>query len=153
MWPQPPQPTCVPSGLTSLQFEPVPDITTIPPMTKRQTDRKGYDDSYVLRSITTASCKNTAQTIVTGSGHSANGIGGNKITLAQFGVSLPHVINQLLDSSFLLSTTQRHTLSTHNVYNFKATRWRWTGFVHIFTNKFPWLFHDFSMTFVTISMT
>ncbi len=28
-----------------------------------------------------------------------------------------------------------------------------TGFVHIFTNKFPWLFHDFSMTFVTISMT
>lgn len=31
MWPQPPQPTCEPSGLTSLQFEPVPEIRTTPP--------------------------------------------------------------------------------------------------------------------------
>lgn len=138
IWPQPPQPTCVPSGLTSLQFEPVPDITTIPPMTKRQTERVTMTVMSWNPLATTASYKNTAQTIVTGSGHSANGIGGNKITLAQLGVSLPHVIDQLLDSSFLLSTTQRHTLSTHNVYNFKATRLRWICWgwlMHRLTNE------------------
>lgn len=31
MWPQPPQPTCEPSGLTNLQLEPVPEIKTMPP--------------------------------------------------------------------------------------------------------------------------
>lgn len=31
MWPQPPQLTCEPSGLTNLQVEPVPEIKTTPP--------------------------------------------------------------------------------------------------------------------------
>lgn len=31
MWPQPPQPLSEPSGLMSLQLEPVPEMSTIPP--------------------------------------------------------------------------------------------------------------------------
>lgn len=97
-----------------------------------QKDREkglGKGDGCVLRFITPSGCKYTAyNTIVTGSCHSTNGISGNEITLTQIRVSLPHVVNQLLDSSLLLSTTQRHALSTHNVDNVKATRWsgmRW----------------------------
>jgi len=98
-----------------------------------QKDREkglGMGDSCVLRFFTPFGCKYTAfNTIVTGSCHSTNCISGNEITLTQFRVSVPHVVNQLLNSRLLLSTTQRHALSTHNVDNVKATRsgmcWGW----------------------------
>lgn len=36
MWPQPPQPLSEPSGLISLQLEPVPEMSTMPPGERAQ---------------------------------------------------------------------------------------------------------------------
>lgn len=78
MWPQPPQLTCEPSGLTNLQLEPVPEIKTMPPAETSVLNK--YIDQILLPQIE-VDAKIPATpwqpTTVTGCCHCTDCIGGN----------------------------------------------------------------------------
>ena len=65
MWPQPPQPWLEPSGLTRRQFDPVPDISTTPPMsTYIGIIHQQYIHTVIHCVYIQYSSKNTRETLV-----------------------------------------------------------------------------------------
>ena len=52
MWPQPPQPLSEPSGLMSLQLEPVPEMSTIPPRERAQEAQRGQGPARSTQLLT-----------------------------------------------------------------------------------------------------
>lgn len=105
MCPQPPQPVSDPSGLMSLQLEPVPEIRTMPPA--------GSEGGRAVIPGTSPSLSprgKLSPTVVGGGGHGPDSIGGDVVTLAQVGEALVQLLRQLANGVLLVTPTEGQPL-------------------------------------------
>lgn len=112
MCPQPPQPVCEPSGLMSLQLEPVPEISTMPPAggTALGTPPAPYNtpQNQPLGYLITP--PGASHTTVGGGGHGPQGVGGEVITLAQAREAAAQLRQQQGDGILLVPPAQGQPL-------------------------------------------
>lgn len=118
MCPQPPQPVSDPSGLMSLQLEPVPEIRTMPPCRVRA---GGKGDGAVAPSPASAGPPHRhlprgggaklSPTVVGGGGHGPDGVVGDVVTLAQVGEAPVKLLRHFADGVFLVTPAQGQPLS------------------------------------------